>query len=252
MAIKGLSRLFGRELLGLVGGSQTIPKQRGLCGGPSTQSWAYTQVMDETAAVVARAQPDPQEEDGHAQVYVSQADWNSDDYAAIRGAVAQIIGVIDDPSRGDLAETPDRVARMYLELTKREPFSLTCFKNTAGYDQMIVEDGIVFYSLCEHHLVPFFGTAKVGYVPKNDIVGLSKIARTVDHHARGLQTQERITNNIADLLMERLRPHGVGVQLSAEHLCMSMRGVRKPGARTVTTALRGVFKAGPTREEFLK
>lgn len=173
-------------------------------------------------------------------------------HAAIRDAVRRILEMIDDPTRPDLAETPDRVARMYLELTRPEPFSLTCFENTGGYDQMVVEDGVPFYSLCEHHMVPFFGMAKVAYVPKGEIVGLSKLARTVDHFARGLQTQERITNRIADLLMERLTPHGVGVRLSAEHLCMSMRGVRKPGARTITTALRGVFKDGPTRDEFLR
>lgn len=173
-------------------------------------------------------------------------------FGRLRDAVREILTVIDDPHRSDVAETPARVARMYLELTRPEPFSLTCFKNEAGYDQMIVEDNIPFYSLCEHHMVPFFGTAKVAYVPKGELVGLSKLARTVDHYARGLQTQERITNAIANYLMEQLNPHGVGVQLCAEHLCMSMRGVRKPGARTITTALRGVFKQAPTREEFLR
>lgn len=192
------------------------------------------------------------EEDGDGGLPEALAESDVDGYSSIRNAVSQILRVIDDPNRSDLADTPDRVARMYLELTRPEPFSLTCFKNEAGYDQMIVENDIAFYSLCEHHMVPFFGTAKVAYVPKGELVGLSKLARTVDHYARGLQTQERITNKIADLLMERLEPHGVGVQLSAEHLCMSMRGVRKPGARTVTTALRGVFKQAPTREEFLR
>jgi GTP cyclohydrolase I len=174
------------------------------------------------------------------------------DLAVLRDAVAQILSVIDDPRRSDLLETPDRVARMYQELTRAEPFSLTCFENTGGYDQMIIEDAIPFYSLCEHHMIPFFGMAKVAYVPKNELVGLSKLARSVDHFARGLQTQERITNRIADFLMDRLQPYGVGVRLSAEHLCMSMRGVKKPGAHTVTTSLRGVFKEGPTREEFLR
>ncbi len=185
---------------------------------------------------------DPAEQEGAGQ---------GPDFERLQGAVGEILSVVDDPGRPDLAETPDRVARMLLELTRQQPFELTCFDNSAGYDQMIVEDGIAFYSLCEHHLVPFFGTARVAYVPREKIVGLSKLARTVDHFARGLQTQERITNAVADLLMERLSPYGVGVQLHAEHLCMSMRGVRKPGARTLTTALRGVFKDGPTREEFL-
>jgi len=176
----------------------------------------------------------------------------SEALTTIRDAVAHILAVVDDPRRSDLAGTPDRVARMLLELTLPESFCLTCFPNPAGYDQMIVEEDITFYSLCEHHMAPFFGTAKVAYVPKDKIVGLSKLARTVDHFARGLQTQERITNGIADMLMERLDPYGVGVRLSAEHLCMSMRGVRKPGARTITTALRGVFKDGSTRDEFLR
>jgi GTP cyclohydrolase I len=117
---------------------------------------------------------------------------------------------------------------------------------------MVIEDDIPFYSLCEHHIVPFFGHAKVAYIPKSKIVGLSKLARTVDHFAAGLQTQERITNTIADYLWEQLDSQGVGVRLSAEHLCVSMRGVKKPGARTVTTALRGIFKQAPTREEFLR
>lgn len=175
-----------------------------------------------------------------------------DGYETIREAVARILAVVDDPQRDGVRETPDRVARMYLELMQPEPFVLTCFENSGHYDQMIVEDDIPFFSLCEHHIIPFFGTAKVAYVPKGKIVGLSKLARTVDHFARGLQTQERITNNIADFLMENLDAYGIGVRLSAEHLCMSMRGVRKPGARTTTTALRGVFKDAPTRDEFLR
>ena len=140
---------------------------------------------------------------------------------------------------------------MLAELTRTEPFRLTCFPNTDGYDQMVVEDEIPFFSLCEHHMVPFFGSAKIAYIPSRQIVGLSKLARTLDHFSRGLQTQERITDKIADFLMDRLEPQGVGVQLRAEHLCMSMRGARKPGVKTITTALRGVFKSTPTREEFL-
>jgi GTP cyclohydrolase I len=176
----------------------------------------------------------------------------TDGYETIRDAIARVLEVVDDPQRDGVRETPDRVARMYLELTQPEPFVLTCFDNVGHYDQVIVEDEIPFYSLCEHHIIPFFGTAKVAYVPKGKIVGLSKLARTVDHFARGLQTQERITNNVADFLMENLDAYGVGIRLSAEHLCMSMRGVKKPGARTTTTALRGVFKDAPTREEFLR
>ncbi len=128
----------------------------------------------------------------------------TDGYAIIRDAVRQILSVIDEPGRDGVEDTPDRVARMYLELTRPEPFVLTCFENSGHYDQMIVEDDIPFYSLCEHHIIPFFGTAKVAYIPKGRIVGLSKLARTVDHYTRGLQTQERITNGIADFLMDRL------------------------------------------------
>jgi GTP cyclohydrolase IA len=173
-------------------------------------------------------------------------------YETIRDAVALILSVIDDPKRPDLAKTPDRVAEMYIEMTRIEPFDLSLFDNAAGYDEMVIEDNISFFSLCEQHMVPFFGFAKVAYIPKAKIVGLSKLARTVDHFASGLQTQERITNTVADYLWERLDAQGVGVRLSAEHLCVSMRGVKKPGARTVTTALRGLFKQAPTREEFLR
>lgn len=173
-------------------------------------------------------------------------------YETIRDAVSSILSVIDDPTRPDLLKTPDRVAEMYLELTRTDPFDLSLFDNTDGYDEMVIEDDIPFYSLCEHHIVPFFGLAKVAYIPKSKIVGLSKLARTVDHFAAGLQTQERITNTVADYLWEQLDSQGVGVRLSAEHLCVSMRGVKKPGARTVTTALRGIFKQAPTREEFLR
>jgi GTP cyclohydrolase I len=172
-------------------------------------------------------------------------------YEIVRDATARILEVIDDPTRDGLDKTPHRVATMLLELTTAQALELTCFENT-GYDQMVLEDDIPFYSLCEHHLAPFFGAARIAYVPRGKIVGLSKLARTLDHFARGLQTQERITNAIADYLMDRMDPYGVGVRLRAEHLCMSMRGVKKPGARTVTTALRGVFKEGLTREEFLR
>ena len=177
---------------------------------------------------------------------------HSANHNIVRDAVARILSVIDDPTRPDLTATPDRVAEMYLELTRKDPFDLSLFENCDGYDEMVIEDHIPFYSLCEHHMVPFFGLAKVAYIPKAKIVGLSKLARTVDHFAAGLQTQERITNSVADYLWERLEAQGVGVRLSAEHLCVSMRGVKKPGAITITTALRGNFKQAPTRDEFLR
>lgn len=212
------------------------------------QAPVYTQVVKDSSS------PPYHESASHSDVdaLASAPMSTDDDYSTIRDAVAQILGVIDDPTRSGITETPDRVARMYLDLSHRHPFKLTCFKNSEGYDQMIVEDAIPFFSLCEHHMIPFFGTAKVAYIPRDEIVGLSKLARTVDYFSSGLKTQEGITNKVADLLMERLTPHGVGVQLCAEHLCMSMRGVRKPGAKTITTALRGVFKEAPTRDEFLR
>lgn len=139
-------------------------------------------------------------------------------FDTIRDAVHRILSVIDNPTRPDLVKTPDRVAEMYLELTHTDPLDLSLFDNTDGYDEMVIEDDIPFYSLCEHHIVPFFGFAKVAYIPKSKIVGLSKLARAVDHFAAGLQTQERITNTVADYLWERLDSQGVGVRLSAEHL----------------------------------
>ena len=146
---------------------------------------------------------------------------------------------LDDES---LAGTPARGARMYAELLTPLPFTATTFPNDGGYDELVVATQIPFHSLCEHHLLPFTGVAHVGYLPGERIVGLSKLARVVDHFARGLQVQERLTTAIADWLDEQLAPHGVGVLLEAEHLCMSMRGVKKPGSTTVTSAVRGLFR----------
>lgn len=120
-----------------------------------------------------------------------------------------------------------------------------------NYDEMVVVKDIPFYSMCEHHLAPFFGTARIGYVPSGKVVGLSKLPRLLDVFARRLQVQERITTQVADALMEHLQPRGVGVILTARHLCMESRGVCKQGAATVTSALRGVFKDAAVRAEFL-
>ena len=152
----------------------------------------------------------------------------------------------------NLAETPARIARMYSELLTPEPFSATTFPNDGNYDELVVATGIHFHSLCEHHLLPFIGVAHVGYLPGERIIGLSKLARVVDRFARRLQVQERLTTEIADWLVDELNPRGVGVVLQAEHLCMSLRGACKPGARTVTSALRGQIRDDPrTRHEFL-
>jgi GTP cyclohydrolase IA len=151
-----------------------------------------------------------------------------------------------------LQDTPRRMAAMYAELLTPAEFSATTFPNDGGYDELVVATAIPFHSLCEHHLLPFVGVAHVGYLPGERIIGLSKLARVVDRFARRLQVQERLTTQIADWLDDRLAPKGVGVVLEAEHLCMSLRGVRKPGSRTMTSALHGLVRDDArTRQEFL-
>lgn len=156
----------------------------------------------------------------------------------------------DDPNREGLQDTPGRYLRMMKEITTPEPFTFTTF-DSEGYKEMIVETAIPFYSLCEHHLLPFFGTAVVGYIPKGKIAGLSKLARAVQYHAAGLQNQERITNDVLAMIEDNLHPKGVGVILQARHFCMEMRGVKAPGTLTTTSALSGVFRKARTRAEFL-
>ena len=149
-------------------------------------------------------------------------------------------------------DTPRRIARMYDELLTPRPFNPTTFPNDDGYDELVVATEITFHSLCEHHLLPFVGVAHVGYLPGERIIGLSKLARVVELFARNLQVQERLTTQVAGWLDDHLKPKGVGVVLEAEHLCMSLRGVQKPGARTVTSALHGLVRDDPrTRQEFL-
>jgi GTP cyclohydrolase I len=156
---------------------------------------------------------------------------------------------LDDEGRRD---TPRRIARLYSELLTPEPFDATTFPNDGGYDELVVARGIPFHSLCEHHLLPFAGVAHVGYLPGERIVGLSKLARVVDHFARALQVQERLTTQVAGWLQRELAPKGVGVVMEAEHMCMTIRGVQKPGASTVTSALHGLVRDDPrTRQEFL-
>lgn len=151
-----------------------------------------------------------------------------------------------------LRETPRRMAAALAELLTPEPFEATTFPNDGGYDELVVARAIPFHSLCEHHLLPFHGVAHVAYLPGERIVGLSKLGRVVDLFARRLQVQERMTVQIADWLADQLAPKGIGVVLEAEHMCMSFRGVRKPGARTVTSALRGLVRDDPrTRQELL-
>ena len=156
-----------------------------------------------------------------------------------------------DTGREGLRDTPRRHSAFLREFCAGRAFSFTTFESE-GYDEMIIQRGIPFYSLCEHHVVPFFGEAIVAYIPKKRIVGLSKLARAVEYWASGLQNQERITKNIADMIQHHLKPRGVAVSLKARHLCMEMRGVKKPGTETITTVLRGGFKNDPAcRAEFM-
>ncbi|TAL15349.1 GTP cyclohydrolase I FolE [Patescibacteria group bacterium] len=157
----------------------------------------------------------------------------------------------DDPDREGLLDTPRRYEAFLEEFLSPDEFKPTVFTNE-GYSEMIVERNITFYSMCEHHLLPFFGTATVAYIPGDKIIGLSKLARTVDHFSRRLQNQERVTTQIADFLQKELSPKGVGVVLNARHLCMEMRGIKKPGAITTTSCVYGLFRSNDaTRSEFL-
>ena len=173
---------------------------------------------------------------------------------AIRTLLAELG---EDPSREGLRDTPDRVRRMFAELTDGYRIDPDALLNDAAfevdYDEMVVVRDIEFYSMCEHHMLPFFGKAHVAYIPDGRIVGLSKMARVVDVFARRLQVQERMTDQIADALSAELHPRGVGVVLEGSHLCMMMRGVQKQDSKTVTSAMRGAFLDDPrTREEFLR
>lgn len=154
-------------------------------------------------------------------------------------------GIGEDTGREGLVETPDRIARMYTELMSgmEEDAGVHLSKRFhVDKNEIVVEKDIVFYSMCEHHMLPFYGKAHVAYVPNGTVVGLSKIARTVEVFARRLQLQEQLTAQIADAFMEYLKPQGVMVMIEAEHLCMTMRGVKKPGSQTVTMTTRGIFE----------
>jgi GTP cyclohydrolase I len=168
---------------------------------------------------------------------------------AARGLLCALGADVDSES---LRETPRRVADAYAELLTPQPFRATTFPNDDGYDGLIVARAIPFHSLCMHHMLPFHGIAHIGYLPAERIIGLSKLGRVVELFARDLQIQERLTVQIADWLQAELEPAGVGVVLEAEHLCMSLRGVQKLGARTVTSALHGAVRDDArTRQEFL-
>jgi GTP cyclohydrolase I len=203
---------------------------------------------------------------------IGEADVGVDDIAVSRGqhgageattdngrveaAVREILTEIgEDPDRQGLAGTPERVHRMYTELTAGYHVDPERLINAAifdiDYSEMVLVKEIPFYSLCEHHLLPFFGTAAVAYIPRGRVIGLSKIPRIVEMYARRLQVQERLTQQIAEFLQERLAPQGVGVVLEATHLCAVMRGVRKPGTIMTTSSVLGLFRTRDrTRAEF--
>lgn len=161
-------------------------------------------------------------------------------------------GIGEDPTREGLVETPDRVARMWEELAggmesdASEHLSRIFAVNS---NDLVIERDITFYSMCEHHMLPFYGRVAIGYIPRGRVAGLSKLARTVEVYARRLQLQEQLTAQIADALMEHLAPEGAIVLIEAEHMCMTMRGVQKPGTTTVTLARRGCFESDPSLEE---
>ncbi len=171
------------------------------------------------------------------------------DLQQIEKAVLEILEAVgENPQREGLRDTPKRVARMYAELLdgmRRDPSEHLGSVFHEKYDEIVLLRDIPFYSICEHHLMPFIGKAHVAYLPDGQVLGVSKLARIVDMFARRLQLQERLTDQIADFLMKNLRPKGVTVVLEASHSCMTIRGIKKPGAVMVTSALRGIFKSDP-------
>jgi GTP cyclohydrolase I len=173
--------------------------------------------------------------------------------AAVQRAAGDLLRALGaDVNSPGLRDTPRRVADAYAELLTPHPFRATTFPNEDGYDELIVARAIPFHSLCMHHLLPFHGVAHIGYLPGERLIGLSKLGRVAELFARDLQIQERLTTQIANWLQRELQPKGVGVVLEAEHMCMSLRGVQKFGAKTVTSALHGLIRDDArTRHEFL-
>ena len=188
---------------------------------------------------------------------VRELDAVNMDFDAIKKAVLEVIKAVgEDPEREGLINTPDRVSRMYVELLSGYSADPEKIINGAlfniNYDEMVLVRDIEFYSLCEHHMLPFLGRAHVAYLPKGKVIGLSKIPRIVDIYARRLQVQERMTRQIADLIQQTLEPQGVAVVVEAVHMCSMMRCVKKHDARMTTSAMQGAFRANlATRQEFL-
>ncbi len=174
----------------------------------------------------------------------------------VKAAIIELLAAIgEDPTRQGLLETPRRIAEMYDEIfggLAIDPTEYLKVGFDVSHDEMVILRNIPFYSMCEHHFLPFHGEAHVGYIPDGRVVGISKLARVVEAYARRPQIQEQLTSQVAEAVMEALHPDGVAVVIEAEHLCMTMRGIKKPGSRMVTSAMRGSFKASPvTRGEFL-
>lgn len=171
----------------------------------------------------------------------------------IQGVKLLLEGIGEDIDKEGLKETPERVAKMWEEFEKERNFDFKLFEEYSNYSEMIIVKDITFYSICEHHLLPFFGKAHVAYIPNKKICGLSKLVRTVKAVALKPQVQERLTEEIANIVQKELEPMGVGVVIEAEHLCMSMRGVRSPKHCTITSSLKGNFLSDiRTKEEFFK
>jgi GTP cyclohydrolase I len=190
--------------------------------------------------------------DGHpARLRVVRHRAEVDAPAAAEAVTALLRALGKDPADPHLAGTPRRVADAYAELLTPRQFDLTTFPNDEGYNELVLATDLPVRSLCEHHLLPFTGVAHIGYLPGDRILGLSKFARVLEMFARDLQVQERLTQQVADWLQENLAPRGVGVVIRAEHLCMSLRGVRAQGARTTTSALHGLLREDArSRQEF--
>lgn len=181
---------------------------------------------------------------------------NGPDRERMKAAVVAMMEAIgEDPAREGLSDTPRRIAEMYAEVFEGlwlDPRDYLRVVFEVAHDEMVVLRNIPFYSMCEHHFLPFHGEAHVGYIPDGRVVGISKLARVVEGYARRPQIQEQLTSQIAEAVMEVLQPDGAAVVIEAEHLCMTMRGVKKPGSRMITSAMRGDFRKSPiTRAEFL-
>jgi GTP cyclohydrolase IA len=187
----------------------------------------------------------------HGRLRVVGGDQIIDLAAAERAVRDLLVALGRDPASDRLSDTPRRVAGTFAELLTPDPFDLTTFANDEGYDELVLARDIPFQSLCQHHLLPFHGVAHVGYVPSGRILGLSKLARVVELFTRDLQVQERLTVQVAGWLEEHLEPRGVGVVLEGDHLCMSLRGVRAAGSRTITSAVHGLLRNDArSRQEF--